>query len=64
MAEATDLPECEGQEDGADHVSESIVQEGVAGTPSALLDQVPDHGPAEPIAKEFECATVQGCSGD
>ena len=46
VAEGTDLPECEGQENGADHVGESIVQKGVTGTPSALLYQVPNHRPA------------------
>ena len=59
-AEGTDLPKCESQKDSADHVGESIVQEGVAGTPPALLDQVPDHGPAQPVAEELGCGAMQG----
>ena len=45
------LPEGERQDNGADKVCERIVQEGVAGTPAALLDQIPDHRPARTVAK-------------
>ncbi len=61
-AEGTDLPKCEGQEHSADHVGESIVQEGVAGTPSALLYQVPDHRPAQPM--EPRTGISKSWSGD